>query len=736
MPPRQLERDDLDLNYEYPVDLFEQAASGDTWISPTKAVKEYHRPLKRRKASKRGPRTKSDVLPTLEAQSSQDLATDDVDAGIWDSMSMDPISSPAFIQPSSPVSAERDPDANLADYIEAVETFGAGWYCINESLFVVQGWDARRTKPTNIWYHLQHLEIENEVHVACTCPRHSQHPSCIHEEFFNMYDVDSLLSMTALIEAPGNANVAIYFRQQLPNSPDFLTMFSVKGVSTSELKGRAIVSHTGVSPSGGTWKCSKHSSGLLCVHVRDAFELFQSVIGEDGQELDPVMFANTQALASLTRLESVSHSPILPPISLGLKDDPVLYPRPLPFRCPPVSPLMLKNGGSCPCPGGRTFYNPDSPTVKRSCRIFTLFTVYEGLIQVQACPTCPQTRRRFIGPDLREQGLFNYNNSILVSHELLDEYTFAFVTSETPFNAFVATVAHRYTVSGTEFMGDDLFRSIWFAYATRLALDNDMCCTRCGTYPETVIWDGITLAFGRKHLSSTLSPPTQTSATSIQRFNVKNHPRQQLLLDPVLRKLIRQVVNAPKLELEAASANGIREGTPSDAALAQMELDRQSSQVAEHLNRINAVHGGLRKECEPLASLFLDSYGAVAYSQKKSAPSATTRFFSPEESILQMVNGAALADLNDFMATPQPKHLTKLLSIPGLYRILKGQSSINDFVPLLQWLAKRATAVLQELSVECIPLSNGAGVGVLNSNWKVTGTFYSLPQDLPSATLR
>ena len=73
-------------------------------------------------------------------------------------------------------------------------------------------------------------------------------------------------------------------------------MFSVKGVSTSELKGRAIVSHTGVQPSGGTWKCSKHADGTLCLHVRDAFDLFQSVIGEDGQELDPTVFINTPAL--------------------------------------------------------------------------------------------------------------------------------------------------------------------------------------------------------------------------------------------------------------------------------------------------------------------------------------------------------------------------------------------------------------------------------------------------------
>jgi hypothetical protein len=258
----------------------------------------------------------------------------------------------------------------------------------------------------------------------------------------------------------------------------------------------------------------------------------------------------------------------------------------------------------------------------RSYRIFTLFTVYDAVIEIQPCPNCPSARWRFVGPDLAEQGLFNFNNSIVVSHELLDEYMMAFVSSKTPFNAFVATVAHRYTVSGTQFMGNDLFRSIWFAYAACLAMDNDMECTRCGKFPKTVIWDGITLAFGRKHLSATLTPPMQTSTTSLQRPKVKNHPKQQLLLDPALRKLIRQVVNAPKLEdaltkdMEAPTSNA-----------GQVELDRRSRQVVEHLARIDAVYTGLKKECEPLAHLFLDSYGAVAYSQKKAAPSLTTRFF-------------------------------------------------------------------------------------------------------------
>ena len=81
-------------------------------------------------------------------------------------------------------------------------------------------------------------------------------------------------------------------------------------------------------------------------------------------------------------------------------------------------------------------------------------------------------------------------------HELLNEFTLAFVTSETPFTAFVALVSHRYSLTGDKFMGEDLFRAVWFGYVSLQAFDDDMRCRRCGTCPDTVIWDGITLAFG------------------------------------------------------------------------------------------------------------------------------------------------------------------------------------------------------------------------------------------------
>lgn len=88
-----------------------------------------------------------------------------------------------------------------------------------------------------------------------------------------------------------------------------------------------------------------------------------------------------------------------------------------------------------------------------------------------------------------------------------------------------------------------------------------------------------------------------------------------------------------------------------------------------------------------------------------------------------MINGAALADLCNFLASPVPQNLTKLLSIPGLYRLMKNQPTINSFIPVMVWLANRAIIVLRQLSVETAPLLKRPDAAETQADWKsVSGT--------------
>lgn len=121
-------------------------------------------------------------------------------------------------------------------------------------------------------------------------------------------------------------------------------------------------------------------------------------------------------------------------------------------------------------------------------------------------------------------------------------------------------------MDGMKFMGQDLFRSIWFAYASLQHFVGDMSCSSCGTAPETVIWDGITLAYGKKHLLPSLRPPTTVHPQSAVRKNTVYRPHQQLLRDPVLRKHVREALRGPSVTrlMETANATLVTSTTMPD----------------------------------------------------------------------------------------------------------------------------------------------------------------------------
>ncbi|KAJ7225309.1 hypothetical protein GGX14DRAFT_348979, partial [Mycena pura] len=166
------------------------------------------------------------------------------------------------------------------------------------------------------------------------------------------------------------------------------------------------------------------------------------------------------------------------------------------------------------------------------CTVYGLYRAWATSIELQACPNS-RCRHQLIGPDGREHGIFNYNNQKLFTHDLLDEYTAAYTSSETPFSAWVSVLSWRYELhSGAHsFVTAEVFRCVWFAYVKLQYLEGSMMCPRCGPSPENTIWDGVTLAFNRKHLLPTLEPPTTMQSESVKRTTTRYFPKQQLLVD-------------------------------------------------------------------------------------------------------------------------------------------------------------------------------------------------------------
>lgn len=219
----------------------------------------------------------------------------------------------------------------------------------------------------------------------------------------------------------------------------------------------------------------------------------------------------------------------------------------------------------------------------------------EAVIEVQKCALCSH---RFIGPDCQELGIFNLNNRTLLAHDLLDDYTSAFSTSETPFVAWVQTVSHRYETrrAGIPFMSDKLFRQSWFSYMRLIQFGKDMMCSRCGPTPDITIWDGVTIAFSRKNLLPSLRPPTTIGSTSAVRNDVRLTQNLQIIGNRTARLMLLHVLKGPKLSQLFAGGSM---PNPTDPNFERNKaLVERWSKIPELIVSLKSVNLGLGKTFE------------------------------------------------------------------------------------------------------------------------------------------
>lgn len=307
-----------------------------------------------------------------------------------------------------------------------------------------------------------------------------------------------------------------------------------------------------------------------------------------------------------------------------MPDDVPLYTRPTPVL---EAPALIELDGNSRCPCGERF-DPEKPVIERVSKLYTLVKAVPCRVQLQRCSSCPTSLERAIGPDPRDLGIFNFDNRNLATHDLLDDYTSSFTTSETPFFAWVKTLFRRYKDynSRWNFMYHKVFRSVWFAYAKIQRFEGDMMCSICGPHPEAIICDGTALRMNEKNVLPTVKPPTISVATSSVRDS-RYIGKQQVIADPKLRKEMKRIIAAPRLpsqvELEALT-------------LAAAVDKKAGEKLAASLKEVIAVDDACRSLsliCKGLGSLFRDSYSAYGTAMGL-APSRPLAF------LLKQVSGA------------------------------------------------------------------------------------------------
>ena len=163
-----------------------------------------------------------------------------------------------------------------------------------------------------------------------------------------------------------------------------------------------------------------------------------------------------------------------------------------------IGSTSLDEGAHCICGCSQRM----DETTFQDCVVYTLVTAQQTLLEVQLCQKCPHILQCFIGPDGWHLGLCNLNNSVVFTHDLLDDYMANFTSSETPFLAWVSAMQKRYTRQGSllPFTHEAVFHNAWFSYSSLQQLEGDMKCPKCGPAPKDVIWDSVLLSFHCRHL--------------------------------------------------------------------------------------------------------------------------------------------------------------------------------------------------------------------------------------------
>ncbi|EJD39347.1 hypothetical protein AURDEDRAFT_29512, partial [Auricularia subglabra TFB-10046 SS5] len=175
---------------------------------------------------------------------------------------------------------------------------------------------------------------------------------------------------------------------------------------------------------------------------------------------------------------------------------------------PLVSPLpaVLTLGPSprCRCGSGA---KSAAPVHRLQCVVYGSMRAEKVVIEVQACAAQDNL---FAGPDVRELGVFNYNNHRLYTHELLNKFTSSYSAHELPFHAFRTVTQRTYLENGCKvpFVNDDTFRTAWYSFMRIQDLGDSFRCDKCGPNPRVVLFDGVTVSYNTKHITSTLTPPT------------------------------------------------------------------------------------------------------------------------------------------------------------------------------------------------------------------------------------
>jgi len=140
----------------------------------------------------------------------------------------------------------------------------------------------------------------------------------------------------------------------------------------------------------------------------------------------------------------------------------------------------------------------------RECSIYTRECKYECYIGNIQCSKCSNITEY----DGCIDGIFNYNNYQLFTHNLLNFYTAAYHSTSYPFNAFVLTMNRIYLENGLnyQFVSNPTFLTAWCSFVKLQDWEFKFECPKCGINPKMLFCDGTSVAIKKCYAKNIRSP--------------------------------------------------------------------------------------------------------------------------------------------------------------------------------------------------------------------------------------
>jgi len=198
---------------------------------------------------------------------------------------------------------------------------------------------------------------------------------------------------------------------------------------------------------------------------------------------------------------------------------------------------LFPSGSNCMC--GHEFQKDDLRVIEKKALLFDISSNYYVEVYNYLCPNCCA-----IEPyDGLFDKIFNYNNKILIYHDVFTQYQFLRHKSKIPMNTYICSQISLYEGNNAEsaFFTSPFFSKLLSIFRKLQGYSDKLFCRGCrdkNALPNIIGCDGTHLILPSKYIAGTVSPKdtTQLNDVLVRIASKMRSTRDVMIKEPELRK--------------------------------------------------------------------------------------------------------------------------------------------------------------------------------------------------------